>query len=51
LEISSSASATYTKAKAFAQGMACGDDDKPYKLPNDGDGHDYPWASEVEGNE
>jgi hypothetical protein len=49
--ISSSASATYTKAIAFAQGMGCDANGAPVNLPNDGDGHDYPWSSEVEGNE
>jgi len=31
--------------------MGCDAKGAPYKLPNDGDGHDYPWASEIEGNE
>ena len=49
--INNSASATYTKAMAYSQGMACNDSGAPYKLSDDGDGHSYPHASSAEGNE
>ena len=49
--LSPGAGATYTKGGAWAQGMACDTDGKPYKLSNDGNGHNYPMAGSGAGNE
>ena len=49
--INNTTAATYTKAMAWAQGMACNAQGTPYKLTKSGDGRDYPWASSGEGSE
>lgn len=49
--ISSSASATYTKASAWSQPMACNAEGKPYMLNSDGNGGTYPRAGSGTGNE
>ncbi len=49
--INNTTAATYRKALAWAQGMACNADGLPYKLTKDHNGNEYPWASSAEGNE
>jgi hypothetical protein len=45
------AGATYRKGGAWAQGMGCDSNGKPYKLPDDGNGHPFPAAGSGDGNE
>ena len=49
--INNTTAATYKKAIAWAQGMTCDADGNPRLLSNDGNGHDYPMASSIQGNE
>lgn len=49
--INNTTAATYRRALAWAQGMACNAEGKPYKLTKDHKGNEYPWASSAEGNE